>query len=98
MQTLGSLIDALCTVDLKMFNTQEKLYFIRNMTFEEFKEFYYNENNLLLLYNTFKKAFDLNNQRSCLVDEIDILIVKMIQAGISGQCLDKYIRLAHKTY
>ena len=36
--TLGSIIDKLCTADLKMWNNQEILYKIRRMTFDEFKE------------------------------------------------------------
>lgn len=98
MNTIGGLIDSLCTVDLKMFNVQEKLYSIRNMTFEEFKEYYSNETNLLLLYNIFKKSFDLNNQRSQLIDEIDELMIRMIEAGADNQNMDKFIQRKHKTY
>ena len=35
--TLGSLVDKLTTIDLKMWNNQEMLYEIRRMTFEEYK-------------------------------------------------------------
>ena len=36
--TFGSLIDKLFTVDMKMWNNQDVLYEIRNMTFEEYKK------------------------------------------------------------
>jgi len=35
--TLGSLVDKLTTVDLKMWNNQELLYEIRRMSFDEYK-------------------------------------------------------------
>ncbi|KKL69705.1 hypothetical protein LCGC14_2112220, partial [marine sediment metagenome] len=38
--TLGSLIDKLVTVDMKMWYAQESLYKIRKMTYEEFIEEY----------------------------------------------------------
>ena len=36
--TLGSLVDKLTTVDLKMWNNQELLYEIRRMSFDEYKK------------------------------------------------------------
>lgn len=98
MQTLGALIDALCTVDLKMFNMQETLYQIRHMTFQEFREYISDPNNQFELYNTFKKACDLNYQRNQLIDEIDDLTIRIVEDGLSGACLDKYIQKKHKTY
>ena len=41
MDTIGSAIDKLITVDLKMWNNQELLYEIRRMTFEEYKAKYF---------------------------------------------------------
>lgn len=96
--TLGSLIDKLCTVDLKMWNAQEGLYAIRHMTFEEFKEGCKDDDHLLVLFQLFKKACDLNYQRSQLIDEIDSLLVKIVEEACGGGCLDKYVQLKHKTY
>jgi hypothetical protein len=39
--TLGSLIDKMITVDMKMWHNQELLYKIRRMTFEEYKLEYF---------------------------------------------------------
>ena len=39
--TLGSIVDKLCTVDLKMWNNQELFYDIRRMSFDEYKEKYF---------------------------------------------------------
>lgn len=98
MQTLGSLIDALCTVDLKMWNAQEGLYKIRHMTFGEFQIYLQNLYNVEEIYNIFKKACDLNYQRNCLIDEIDQLVVKMVEHAVNGGCMDKFVQLKHKTY
>lgn len=98
MQTLGGLIDSLCTVDLKMWNMQENLYKIRHMSFQEFRDYFSNVNSQLEIYNTFKNACDLNFQRSQIVDEIDNLIIRIVEDGLSGACLDKYIQKKYKTY
>lgn len=98
MQTLGALIDSLCTVDLKMWNMQESLYKIRHMTFQEFRDYFSNVDTQFELYNTFKKACDLNYQRNQAIDEIDDLIIRIIEDGLSGACLDKYIQKKYKTY
>ena len=39
--TFGSLIDKLFTVDMKMWNNQEFLYEIRKMSFDEYKQKYF---------------------------------------------------------
>lgn len=96
--TLGSLIDKLCTVDLKMWNAQEKLYEIRHMTFEEFRKHCNDEDELLVLFEILKKSADLNYQRNVLIDEIDEFTVKMIEHGLDGGCMDKFIQRKHKTY
>lgn len=98
MDTLGSLIDKLCTVDLKMFNAQEGLYKIRHMTFGEFQIYIQNITNMEEIYNTFKNACDLNYLRSGLISEIDTLIITIIEDALEGKDLSKYIVLAHKTY
>lgn len=70
METPGSLIDKLITVDLKMWNNQEALYEIRRMTYNEFYQKY---NGNEELYNILKKACDLNVQRNALIYELDKL-------------------------
>ncbi len=92
--TLGGLIDKLNTADLKMWNNQEILYEIRRMSFEEYKEKYFNsEQGAELLWSVLKKACDINVQRNQLIDEIDEKIIEMIDARLSGENLDdgKYV-------
>jgi hypothetical protein len=99
--TLGTLVDKLTTVDLKMWNNQEILYKIRKMSFEEYKEKYFNnEEGAMELWNTLKKATDLNVQRNQLINEVDEKIIEIINAKLSGEELDngKFLQRAHKTY
>jgi hypothetical protein len=99
--TLGSLIDKLITVDMKMWHNQELLYEIRRMTFDEYKEKYFlNEEGANLLWESLKKACDLNVQRNQLIDELDGKILEMISATTSGEDMDdgKFIQRKHKTY
>jgi hypothetical protein len=99
--TLGTLVDKLTTVDLKMWNNQELLYEIRRMTFEEYKEKYFNsEEGAMVLWSILKKATDLNVQRNQLINEVDEKIIEIINARISGEELDngKFLQRAHKTY
>ena len=87
--TLGSLIDKLNTIDLKMWNNQELLYEIRRMSFDEYKEKYFSDTaGAELLWDSLKKACDLNVQRNQLIDEIDEKIVEIVQASMSGLDLD----------
>ena len=59
VDTIGSLIDKLATVNQKMFLAQEELYVIRKMSFEEFKGIYgCNDEGLQKLYIAFKKNMD----------------------------------------
>lgn len=99
--TLGSLIDKLTTVDLKMWNNQELLYEIRRMTFEEYKAKYFDsEEGAENLWKCLKKCCDLNVQRNQLIDEVDEKLVEIIESSLSGEDLDsgKYIQRKHKTY
>ena len=99
--TLGSLIDKLSTVDLKMWNNQEILYKIRKMSFEEYKEKYFlNEEGAMELWNTLKKATDLNVQRNQLINEVDEKVIEIVNAKLSGEDLDngKFLQRSHKTY
>jgi len=92
--TLGSLIDKLCTVDLKMWNAQEDLYKIRHMTFEEFKTEFSSDEGMMILWEAFKKGMDLNIQRNNLIDEIDEFFVRTVGIKDNG----KYIQKKFKTY
>lgn len=103
MQTLGSLIDALCTVDLKMWNAQEGLYKIRHMTFGEFQIHLQNLKNMEDVYNLFKKSCDLNYQRNQLIDEIDQYFVKVMDRILLGterweDIRKELVQIKHKTY
>lgn len=94
--TLGSLIDKLCTVDMKMWVNQEFLYEARRMSLEEFKEKYTETpEKQEALYESIKKCCDLNYQRNELIDEIDKTLVKALKGEIK---LDNLVQLKHKTY
>jgi len=99
--TLGGLIDKLFTIDTKMWNNQEMIYEIRRMSFDEYKQKYFNnEDGAENLWNCLKKACDLNVQRNQLIDEIDEKIIEIIKSAVSGEDLDsgKFIQRKHKTY
>jgi len=99
--TLGSLIDKLITIDMKMWTNQELLYKIRRMTYEEYKsEYFESENGAKDLWECLKKACDLNVQRNQLIDEVDQKIVEIVQHATEGGDLDdgKFIQRKHKTY
>lgn len=90
METIGSLIDKLVTVDMKMFYNQEFIYEIRKMSQEEFMNKYYGkEQNLLDLYESLQKACDLNVQRNDLIYEIDKHF---------NELKENYAKNPHKTY
>jgi hypothetical protein len=99
--TLGNVIDKLVTVDMKMWDNQELLYEIRRMTFDEYKEKYFNsEEGATNLWEVLKKACDLNVQRNQLINEVDQKIIEIMEAKLSGENLDngKFLQRAHKTY
>jgi hypothetical protein len=99
--TLGTLVDKLTTVDLKMWNNQELLYEIRRMSFEEYKAKYFDtEDGANLLWDSLKKACDLNVQRNQLINEIDEKIIEIVNARLGGEDLDngKFLQRSHKTY
>lgn len=99
--TLGNIIDKMITVDLKMWHNQELLYKIRRMTFEEYKkEYFSSEDGALKLWESLKKACDLNVQRNQLINEVDLKIIEMINYKLNGTDLDNgsFIQRSHKTY
>ena len=99
--TMGSLVDKLITIDMKMWNNQEMLYDIRRMSFDEYKKKYFDSNDgAMELWECLKKACDLNVQRNQLIDEIDQKIVELVMDALSGHDLDsgKHIQRKHKTY
>ena len=98
--TLGSLIDKLYTVDMKLWNNVELMHAVRHMTLDEFKVKYFSDSaGVELLWSKLKTTCDLNVQRSNLIDEIDERIVLMIQTAITGTDLtmDGSIQHKHKT-
>lgn len=99
--TLGSLIDKLITIDMKMWTNQELLYEIRRMNFDEYQDKYFkDEEGAQKLWECLKKACDLNVQRNQLIDEVDEKIVEIVGDAVSGEDLDsgKFIQRKHKTY
>jgi hypothetical protein len=99
--TLGNVVDKLVTVDMKMWDNQELLYEIRRMSFDEYKEKYFNdEEGAQKLWAILKKATDLNVQRNQLINEVDEKIIEIINAKLSGEELDngKFLQRSHKTY
>jgi hypothetical protein len=99
--TLGTLVDKLTTVDLKMWNNQEILYEIRKMSFEEYKNKYFDDvEGAKKLWEILKKACDLNVQRNQLIDEVDSKIIEIVDAKIKGEDLDngKFLQRSYKTY
>lgn len=80
--TLGSLIDKLCTVDMKMWKVQEFYYnFPKKYTKESFIKEFSDPKELEFLYEKISKQADLNFQRADLIDEIDKLIAHAIKNG-----------------
>ena len=99
--TLGSLIDKLITIDMKMWTNQELLYEIRRMNFDEYQDKYFkDEDGAQRLWECLKKACDLNVQRNQLIDEVDEKIIEIVGEAVSGEDLDsgKFIQRKHKTY
>ncbi len=101
MDSLGNVIDKLVTVDMKMWHNQELLYEIRKMSFDEYKNKYFtDENGARILWGILKKATDLNVQRNQLINEVDEKIIEMFKAFNSGEDLDngRFLQRSHKTY
>lgn len=99
--TIGSLCDKIATINQKLFATQDRLFQVRKMSFEEFKEEYgSSDEKLKVIYTYFKTAADLNVQRQAAILEIDQKIVEVISAAIKGDNLDNgsFVQNQHKTY
>ena len=96
--TLGTIIDKMITIDMKMWHNQELLYKIRKMSFEEYKQEYFSsEDGAIKLWECLKKACDLNVQRNQLINEVDFKIIEMIKYD---KDLDNgsFVQRSHKTY
>ena len=91
MDTLGTLVDKLITVDMKMWHNQEVLYAIRRMDLEAFARTYGND--MQGLHQTIKRCCDLNVQRATLMDAIDKLLVQIVSGAQKAE-----VREQHKTY
>lgn len=99
--TAGSLVDKIATVNQKLFATQDKLFNVRKMTFDEFKTTYgSNDEQLKIIYEYFKKAADLNVQRQALILELDKKLIEIVSAAAKGENLDNgsFVQDQHKTY
>jgi hypothetical protein len=99
--TIGSLIDKLITVDMKMWSNQENIFHIRKMTYDEFKSQYIDDSDgSEKLYEYFKKGCDLNLQRNQIIDEIDEKVIEIVKANAAGTELDNgnFVQRKHKTY
>ena len=95
--TIGSLVDKLCTVDMKMWNNQEVLYDIRRLTFDQLKRNYlFDEAGRRTLWEFFTGVCDLNLQRNVLIDEIDIKLIKLV--GRPELDDGQHIQRKHKTF
>lgn len=92
--TLGGLIDKLCTVDMKLWKVMEFYYlFPKQYTEEEFIKEFSNTKRLKFLYEKISKQTDLNVQRAGLIDEIDQLTAAAIKTGDTS----KFVQRKHKT-
>lgn len=93
METPGSIIDKLCTVNNKMFFNQELIYEIRKMSYDEFLSAYDMQcsDKSMKLYKGLHACCDLNVQRNKLIFELDQMLEKMVKEPI--QAIDP-----HKTY
>lgn len=99
MDTIGSLIDKLATVNNKMFVNQELLYKIRKMDRSDFVALHFEApEKLEELYDSIKKCCDLNYQRACLKDEIDRELVNLIRELIHDPAYEMGVFNEHKTY
>ncbi len=94
METLGSIVDRLITVDMKMWYAQEDLYKIVRMSYVDFLDRYgvSDSDGALELYTSLQKALDLNLQRNNLIDEIDEKVAGMIEDGKGD------VQKSHKTH
>lgn len=94
MDTLGNLIDKLCTVNLKLWHCQEEIYVIRKMTVKEFEKKYAKD--LKGLHSLLNKATNLNVQRAQLMDEIDTFFAgALMKKDVKAEDLT---RPQHKIY
>jgi len=87
VETLGSLVDKLCIVNLKMWHTQEEVYAIRKMSMAEFKKRYGQRPEALK--RALDKATTLNVQRNELIDEVDQFFRDVVEGKRKPESLTK---------
>ena len=71
------------------------------MSFDEYKKEYFDtEEGAINLWETLKRATDLNVQRNQLINEVDEKIIEIVEARLRGEDLDngKFLQRSHKTY
>jgi hypothetical protein len=94
--TIGSLIDKLGIINLKMFWNQETLYEMRRMTKDEFVSKY--GQRLDEVHDILKRCCDMNVLRSQLIEEIDQRVIKVGEkAGLSEEAINE-LRLSARPY
>jgi hypothetical protein len=97
--TIGSLVDKLSIVNLKMWWNQELLYEIRRMTVDEFKAKYGGD--LGRVHQILKVCCDMNVLRNQLIDEVDERLARMAKVmGLSKEDLAslRLVAPSHKSY
>jgi hypothetical protein len=97
--TLGSMIDKICTINQKMYLTQSE--FLDNLSFDDFKNNYAStDDGLKKIFDCFKKTADLDLQLKGLLSEFDCKVEEIIESSLGGNDLDdgKFVQRQHKTY
>ena len=78
-KTIGQLVQELIALDIDMWNNQEFVYEIRRMSFDEYKEKYFaDEEGAEKMWSFLKKACDLNVSRNDAMDALDTKIAKIV--------------------
>lgn len=101
MDTVGSLVDKLATVNQKLFLSQEVLFEIRRMDYAAFKAKYLSDDEGgRALFDRLHKTVDLNLQRVALIQEVDEKVVAVAVAAARGEELHdgRMVQPQHKTF
>ena len=75
------------------------MYRIRKLSEEEFIAEFSGEENLKKLHAIFKRAMDLNVQRSAQIKIFDEVLLRLIKSVVAGEDVDAIaVQDQHKTY
>lgn len=97
--TIGSLVDKLSIVNLKMWWNQEILYEIRRMTPKEFVAKYGGD--MERVHHILKVCCDMNVLRNQLIDEVDerlVRVAKVLGASKEDLATLRLVAPSHKSY